>query len=126
VNTPPNDLRPPSFADSVTATVKARPRVAGKVTVTVLDERELAELGCGGILSVGQGSDAPPRLVKLVYAPRGAERHLALVGKGITFDSGGLSIKPAAGMHEMKSDMAGAAAVVAATIAIADLGLPIA
>jgi leucyl aminopeptidase len=125
VNTPPNDLRPPSFADSVVATVKARPRGAAKVAVEVLDEQQLADLGCGGILSVGQASDAPPRLVRLTYAPKDATRHLALVGKGITFDTGGLSIKPAAGMHEMKSDMAGAAAVLAATIAIADLGLPI-
>jgi leucyl aminopeptidase len=125
VNTPPNDLRPPSFADAIVAAVKARPRGAGKVTVKVLDEKQLAELGCGGILSVGQGSDAPPRLVELSYAPKGAKTHLALVGKGITFDTGGLSIKPAAGMHEMKSDMAGAAAVVAATLAIADLGLPV-
>ncbi|MDO9455698.1 leucyl aminopeptidase [Nocardioides sp.] len=125
VNTPPNDLRPPSFADAVVAAVKARPRGAAKVTVKVLDETELAELGCGGILSVGQASDAPPRLVQLTYAPKDATQHLALVGKGITFDTGGLSIKPAANMHEMKSDMAGAAAVIAATLAIADLGLPV-
>ena len=125
VNTPPNDLRPPSFADAVVAAVKARPKGAAKVSVKVLDEARLAELGCGGILSVGAGSDAPPRLVELTYAPQGATTHLAMVGKGITFDSGGLSIKPAAGMHEMKSDMAGAAAVVQATLAIADLGLPL-
>ncbi len=74
---------------------------------------------------MGAGSDAPPRLVELTYAPKGAKAHLALVGKGITFDSGGLSIKPAQSMHEMKSDMGGAAAVVQATLAIAELGLPI-
>jgi leucyl aminopeptidase len=127
VNTAPNDLRPPSFADEIAATVKARGRGGrgGKVTIEVLDENQLAELGCGGLLGVGSASDAPPRLVTLTYAPRGAKRHLALVGKGITFDSGGLSIKPAASMHEMKSDMAGAAAVVNATLAIADLGLPV-
>lgn len=125
VNEPPNSLRPPSFADAVVATVKERPRGAAKVKVKVLDEKALAELGCGGILAVGAGSDAPPRLVELTYSPRGAKTHLALVGKGITFDSGGLSIKPAQRMHEMKSDMAGAAAVVWATLAIADLGLPI-
>ncbi|MGA8257960.1 MAG: leucyl aminopeptidase [Nocardioides sp.] len=125
VNTPPNDLRPPGFADEVVAVVKARPRGSAKVSVTVLDEHRLAELGCGGLLGVGQASDAPPRLVQLTYAPKGARTHLALVGKGITFDSGGLSIKPAASMHEMKSDMAGAASVVQATLAIADLGLPI-
>jgi len=124
VNTPPNDLRPPSFADDIAATVKARGR-GGKVKIEVLDETRLAELGCGGLLGVGSASDAPPRLVTLTYSPKGATQHLALVGKGITFDSGGLSIKPAASMHEMKSDMAGAAAVVNATFAIADLGLPV-
>ncbi len=93
--------------------------------MTVLDEMRLAELGCGGILGVGAGSSAPPRLVELTYAPRGAKTHLALVGKGITFDSGGLTIKPAASMNEMKQDMAGAAAVIQATLAIAELGLPI-
>ena len=125
VNTPPNDLRPPSFADAVVEAAKRHSRGRSKVSVTVLDEQELAALGCGGILGVGAGSDAPPRLVKLHYKPRGARPHLALVGKGITFDSGGLTIKPAASMNEMKSDMAGAAAVVQATFAIAALELPI-
>lgn len=127
VNTPPGDLTPPAFADTVAAATKelTKGRGAPKVAIKVLDEVELAELGCGGILGVGAGSAAPPRLVELRYAPRGATRHLALVGKGITFDSGGLSIKPAQSMGEMKSDMAGAAAVVQATYAIASLGLPI-
>jgi leucyl aminopeptidase len=127
VNMPPGDLRPPAFADAVVAAGKdlGKGRGAPKVTVRVLDEERLAELGCGGILGVGMGSSAPPRLVELSYSPKGAERHLALVGKGITFDSGGLTIKPSSGMHEMKSDMAGAAAVVQATFAIASLGLPI-
>ena len=127
VNTPPGDLRPPDFADAVVAAGKelGKGRGAPKVTIKVHDEVALAELGCGGILGVGQGSSAPPRLVELTYSPRGAKTHLALVGKGITFDSGGLSIKPAANMHEMKSDMAGAAAVVQATFAIAALGLPV-
>jgi len=95
------------------------------VSIKVRDEKELAELGCGGILGVGGGSAAPPRLVELSYAPRGAQVHLALVGKGITFDSGGLTIKPGSSMSDMKSDMAGAAAVVQATFAIARLGLPL-
>lgn len=127
VNTPPGDLTPPAFADAVAAAGKelSKGRGAPKVKVTVRDEKELAELGCGGILGVGMGSAAPPRLVELTYAPRGAKAHLALVGKGITFDSGGLTIKPASSMGEMKSDMAGAAAVVQATFAIAALGLPI-
>ena len=91
----------------------------------VFDEDELAELGCGGILGVGQGSSAPPRMVELTYDPKDAVAHIALVGKGITYDSGGLSIKPASGMTTMKCDMAGAAAVVQATFAIAKLGLPV-
>ena len=127
VNTPPGDLTPPKFADAVAAATKqlTKGRGAPKVGIRVLDEKELAELGCGGILGVGAGSSAPPRLVELTYSPKGATQHLALVGKGITFDSGGLTIKPAQGMGEMKSDMAGAAAVVQATFAIAELGLPV-
>ena len=127
VNTPAGDLTPPVFADAVVAATQelTKGRGAPKVGVRVLDEAELTELGCGGILGVGVGSSAPPRLVELTYAPKGAKHHLALVGKGITFDSGGLTIKPAQGMSEMKSDMAGAAAVVQATFAIAALGLPV-
>jgi len=127
VNTPPGDLRPPAFADAVSEAARAASKGRGKATVkvTVHDEEQLAELGCGGILGVGCGSDAPPRLVELTYSPRGAKTHLALVGKGITFDSGGLSIKPAASMTDMKCDMAGAAAVVQATLAIAALKLPV-
>ena len=129
VNTPPGDLTPPAFADAVTAATAPYAKGRGKVlTVAVHDEVTLAELGCGGILGVGQGSAAPPRLVEITYAPKGLPKgapHLALVGKGITFDSGGLTIKPAQSMHEMKSDMAGAAAVVQATLAIAELGLPL-
>jgi leucyl aminopeptidase len=116
VNTAPNELRPPAFADAVAA-------AAGPVglDVRVLDEKQLRRDGYGGIVAVGQGSEAPPRLVRLAYRPAGAKRHIALVGKGITFDTGGVSIKPAQGMWEMKSDMAGAAAVAAALIAIARL-----
>jgi leucyl aminopeptidase len=127
VNTPPGDLTPPAFAEAVATATQhlTKGRGAPKVSIRILDEKELAELGCGGILGVGAGSDAPPRLVELTYAPRGAKKHLALVGKGITFDSGGLSIKPAQSMGDMKSDMAGAAAVVQATYAIASLGLPV-
>src|SRR5690606_17653732 len=89
--------------------------VAGlNVDVTVLDETELAEQGFGGILGVGQGSDRPPRLVRLDYAPEGAVRHIALVGKGITFDTGGLSLKPANSMVGTKSDMGGAPPSLAA------------
>jgi len=123
VNTPPGDLTPPLFAD---AAVSAAKQVGRKVAVKVLDEKELHAGGFGGIVAVGQGSDSPPRLVRLTYKPRGAKQHLALVGKGITFDSGGLWIKPGASMATMKCDMGGAAAVISATLAIAELGLPIA
>lgn len=129
VNTPPADLTPPAFADAIAAAVKAAnkalPSGGTKVRVEVLDESRLAELGCGGLLAVGGGSAAPPRLVELTYAPKGAVAHVALVGKGITFDSGGLWIKPAASMATMKEDMAGAACVVRATLAAARLGLPV-
>jgi leucyl aminopeptidase len=119
VNTPPGDLRPGDFADAITT------HAGTDVKVTVWDEKRLAKERCGGILGVGRGSDSPPRLVTMTYEPAGAVAHLALVGKGITFDSGGLSIKPGASMQTMKLDMAGAAAIAAATVAIAKLGLPI-
>ena len=123
VNTPPGDLTPEKFASAVESAKKDRKGV--KVTVKVTDEKALEAEGYGGIIGVGQGSDNPPRLVQLTYRPRGAKAHLALVGKGITFDSGGLSIKPGGSMMTMKCDMAGAASVLAATFAIAELGLPI-
>jgi leucyl aminopeptidase len=124
VNTPAGDLTPAKFADAVTAARKNHN--GGKVSMKVLDETALEAAGYGGILGVGRGSANPPRLVRLTYKPRGAKKHLALVGKGITYDSGGLSIKTAAGMTTMKCDMSGAAAVLAATFAIAQLGLDIA
>nr|WP_239579885.1 leucyl aminopeptidase [Microlunatus panaciterrae] len=120
VNIPPNLLYPESFAEEARGLVKD-----AKIAIEVLDEKALAKEGYGGILAVGGGSSRPPRLVRLSYAPRGAKFHLALVGKGITFDSGGLNIKPGDGMYTMKSDMSGAAAVLAATHAIAQLGLKI-
>lgn len=124
VNAPPSHLFPASFADVVTECAQA---AAGRdaVVVDVIGEDELRERGFGGLIGVGSGSDRGPRLVKVSYAPAGADRHLSLVGKGITFDSGGLSIKPAANMEKMKSDMAGAAAVVQALFAIAELSLPV-
>lgn len=118
VNAPPSALHPKELAD---AGVKA---VAGlDVTTEILDEVALASGAYGGILAVGQGSANPPRLLRLEYRPARARVHIALVGKGITFDSGGLSIKPAAAMETMKCDMGGAAAVIAATVAIARLGI---
>ena len=120
VNQPPNELNPVTFAEQAAAAAKG-----SGLKVTVLDEKQLAELGCGGILGVGAASATPPRLVRMEWKPRGAKGHVALVGKGITFDSGGLSIKPGASMKDMKFDMAGAASVINAMIAIAELKLPI-
>jgi leucyl aminopeptidase len=120
VNTAPADLVPAAFAARAEQ-VAAESGLA----VTVLDERALAAGGYGGITGVGQGSAHPPRLARLEYAPAGAGRTLVLAGKGITFDSGGLSLKPAKSMEAMKSDMGGAAAVLGAMQAIAALRLPV-
>ena len=120
INTPPNDLPPAELA------ARAKQALTGlPVTVKIWDEKALKADACGGILGVGLGSSRPPRLVKMTYSPRGAKAHLSLVGKGITFDTGGISIKPASKMHEMKADMSGAAAVVGAMQAIATLGLKV-
>ena len=120
VNEPPVSKRPPALAERVKAAVKG-----SGVKVRVLEEGSLAKGGYGGLLAVGQGSDAPPRLVELTYDPPRARRHVALVGKGITFDSGGLSIKTGAGMMTMKCDMSGAATVFATIKAAAELGLKV-
>ncbi|MCB0941310.1 MAG: leucyl aminopeptidase [Mycobacterium sp.] len=122
VNTPPSHLHPDEFAKRA----KLLGTAAG-LTVEVLDEKDLAKAGYGGIIGVGKGSANPPRLVRLTYkGGKGKKRKkVALVGKGITFDTGGISIKPAASMHHMTSDMAGAAAVVAAMVLVADQELPI-
>lgn len=124
VNTAPNDLFPEAFADAAKAAVKDA-GVKG-LKVSVLDEKALVSGGYGGLVGVGQGSARGPRLVRVAYAPSRPKATVALVGKGITFDSGGISIKPAAGMEAMKSDMAGAAAVLHTVIAAARLGLPVA
>ncbi|TAK69225.1 MAG: leucyl aminopeptidase [Actinomycetota bacterium] len=120
VNTPPSHLHPVELAAAAVAAAEGLP-----LQVEVLDQRALARAGFGGILAVGQGSANPPRLVRLAYRHPKATRHLALIGKGITFDSGGLSLKPPAGMEWMKADMGGAAAVVGAMKAIATLGLQV-
>jgi leucyl aminopeptidase len=119
VNTPSNDLFPASFAERASAL-----GTEAGLAVEVLDEDALAAGGYGGILGVGQGSSRPPRLVRLSYSGGGTAT-VGLVGKGITFDTGGISIKPAAGMEDMTSDMAGAAAVVATMVLVAELGLPL-
>ena len=120
VTTPAEWLGPADFAERARESVEQLP-----VTVEILDEYALTEGGYGGILGVGQGSDRPPRLVRLDYAPEGATRHVALVGKGITFDTGGLSLKPPAGMVGMKYDMCGAATALAVLRAVATLGAPV-
>jgi leucyl aminopeptidase len=97
--------------------------LSDKIAVTVYDEDQVAEAGFGGLLAVNLGADNPPRMVVMRYTPEGATKTVSFVGKGIVFDSGGLSIKPAAGMETMKTDMAGAAAVMGAMQAIAALGL---
>ena len=119
VNTPPNDLYPASFAAHATGFA-----AGADIDVEVLDERALKRNGFGAVLAVGSGSHRPPRLVRLSYRPRRTKARIALVGKGITFDSGGLNLKTA-NMDWMKSDMGGAAAVIASTCAIAALRLPV-
>jgi len=124
-NEPANALHPADLAAA------ARKLLAGKgVTVKVKDEKELAKEGFGGIIGVGQGAEHPPRLIELRYRPalsrsRGAAGEVALIGKGITFDSGGLSLKPADSMKTMKTDMSGAAAVLAAMSVLAELDVKV-
>ncbi|GAB3601922.1 leucyl aminopeptidase [Microbacterium aureliae] len=120
VHTPAEWLGPADFAERAAEAVAGLP-----VTVEVLDEDALREGGYGGILGVGQGSDRPPRLIRLDYSPDGARGHIALVGKGITFDTGGLSLKPAASMVGMKYDMAGAATALAVLRALAATASPV-
>ncbi len=124
INEPASSLTPKRFADLAVARFEG----ADTVSVEVWDERRIEEERLGGLLGVARGSNAPPRLVRIEYRPGdplvvdGRIPRLALVGKGITFDSGGLSLKTASGMETMKTDMSGAAAVIAATDAAAALG----
>ncbi|WP_100345983.1 leucyl aminopeptidase [Compostimonas suwonensis] len=124
VNIAPSDLYPDALARFAVDLAAGLPDGL-PLDVRVWDESQLEADGFGGILGVGQGSSRPPRLVKVSYAPSGASSHLALVGKGITFDTGGLSLKPPASMVGMKYDMTGAATVLAVTVAAARLALPI-
>ncbi|MFT6804019.1 MAG: leucyl aminopeptidase [Nitriliruptoraceae bacterium] len=121
VNTPPNFKRPPALA------ARAVELVAGTgITSTIIDDVELRERGYGGMTAVGQGSAEGPRIVELVWNPEGASGdHIALVGKGITFDTGGISLKPSASMETMKMDMGGAATVLSVILAAARLKLPV-
>ncbi|MBX6749885.1 MAG: leucyl aminopeptidase family protein [Micromonosporaceae bacterium] len=120
-NTPSVQKSPKWFADRVTQAAARRPGV----TATVLDENDLAAGGFGGVLAVGRGSRRPPRFVELSWRPRGARAHVVLAGKGICFDTGGISLKPLDGMRLMRKDMGAAAAVCATVLAAADLALPV-
>ncbi len=122
VNTPAGDLPPAEMARVATRAAREY-----GLRARVLGPREISRERMGGLLGVGRGSTHPPRFVHLAWKPRGRRprARLAWVGKGITFDSGGYDIKGAAHMVDMKSDMAGAAAVLAAMTAVAELGLPV-
>lgn len=133
VNTPPSHLYPESFA-AITEELAGRTKApaqdgttikAPRLKVKVWDDKALEKEGFGGILGVGAGSSRKPRLVRIEHSPSKPAAHISLVGKGITFDSGGLSLKPANAMTTMKLDMAGAAAVTAVVRAAADLDLPV-
>ncbi len=120
VNTPAGDLRTEALAEAAVAMSEGT-----GITAEVWDEEKLTAEGCGGLLGVGAGSTSPSRMVRLSWAPEGAERSVALVGKGVTFDSGGYSLKTHAGMLDMKTDMTGAATVAAVVVAAAKLKLPV-
>ncbi|MCP1602357.1 leucyl aminopeptidase [Pseudomonas citronellolis] len=121
-NLPPNLCHPSFLADEAKALAKAHKNLK----VEVLDEKKLRELGMGAFLAVAQGSEQPPRLIVLQYnGGKKDEAPYALVGKGITFDTGGISLKPGLGMDEMKFDMCGAASVFGTFRAVLELQLPI-
>ena len=123
VNEPGGALTAPVFADAIQVIAEQ-----SKLRCKVLDQAAIAKAGYNGLLAVNKGSDNPPRWVELTYQPAGAKATtttVALVGKGITFDSGGLSIKPSDGMIGMKGDMGGAAAIVGALSAAKDLGVKV-
>ena len=114
VTTPSNDKRPAAFAGMIQKAAKS----AG-LKVKVMDERWLQQQKFGAMLAVAQGSNAKPRLVTVEYAPRGVKKTVVFVGKGVTFDSGGINLKPSGSIETMKMDMSGAAAVAGAMLAVA-------
>jgi leucyl aminopeptidase len=115
VNEPAAAIYPQSLAE------QAETLRASGLEVTVWDEKKLVDEGMGGITAVGQGSAQPPRFIHVAWKPANPSRKVALVGKGVTFDAGGLSIKPTSGMLTMKCDMGGSASVLGVMRAIADL-----
>ncbi len=116
---PANHATPTALAERASELAAAHE----SLTAEVLGRDEIAEKGMGGLVAVSQGSDEEPRLITLRHSGRGSGDVLGIVGKAVTFDSGGISIKPSAGMHEMKMDMSGGAAVIEAMGAIAELGI---
>ncbi|HWO82648.1 MAG TPA: leucyl aminopeptidase [Solirubrobacterales bacterium] len=120
-NTPAN-VATPSFLAARAEEIAAG---SASLSVDVLGRRELEEKGMGGILAVSQGGPEEPKMIVLRYSGGGSAPILGLIGKGVTFDTGGISLKPGAGMQEMKMDMSGAAAVLETVAAIAELGLPL-
>ncbi len=118
-NAPGNEIYPETLADAARLSAERC-----SYNATILDEREIKELGMGGVMGVSQGSTHPPRFIILEYGDL-KKSPVVLVGKGVTFDSGGISIKPSAGMAEMKMDMSGAAAVIGTFEAVAQLKLPV-
>jgi leucyl aminopeptidase len=118
----PSNIATPSFLATRAEEIAA---VADAVTVEVFGREEIAAKGMGGLAAVSQGGEEDPRLIVLRYSGGGSGPTLGLVGKGVTFDTGGISLKPGAGMQEMKYDMSGAAAVLEGVAAIAELALPI-
>jgi leucyl aminopeptidase len=122
INEPAAVITPAALAADAQAIAKKH---KGSLTATVLDPKKCAELGMGMFLAVGQGSDQEPRFIHMTYKPaKKPKKKICFIGKGITFDSGGYSLKPSQGMEDMKVDMSGAAAVISAMDAIATLGAP--
>ncbi|MEO0326736.1 MAG: leucyl aminopeptidase [Myxococcota bacterium] len=120
VNAPPNDLNPVTLAERAQAEAKAL-----DLQVKVLGKRQLEKLGMNLFLAVNRGSAIEPRFIHITYAPKNAEKKVAFVGKGLTFDAGGLCLKPAKSMVDMKCDMAGAAVTLGVVLAAARLQLPV-
>jgi leucyl aminopeptidase len=116
VSMPPNEKRPEQFSKLITTQAKKE-----KLTVNLLDEKALKQQNFGALLAVAAGSQSKPRLLILEYKPRGAKKVIAFVGKGVTFDSGGINLKPSGALEDMKMDMSGAAAVAATLITLARL-----
>jgi len=121
VDAPPNVMTPKDLAKAISAEIEGLPHVS----VDVWTESRIKEENLGAVIAVGSGSGEPSRVVIANYEPPNATAHIALVGKGITFDSGGLNIKPLASMVEMKCDMTGAAVVAGVLSVVAQLGLPV-